>query len=540
MARKIPFTLGLFSLLMATATSAQTSAPPQINLALTDLSQRLGQTITLDSLDTWQYIQGIYPSTSLGCELVLNPTPMPNGMSGYSFDLVLDGQTYNYRVATDNSLVIPCTASLLPAAVPTATAGVPVANTLVPAVSTIAPIGQRTDVGDLPELAGFLGNTFSTFNYQQGALLPAADIYAITNPYYGALAAKWSPDGSRLVFLSPRSNMENPVLDLFSVNADGSGAVMLTEQLFFGLPFDISADGQFVYYAKPGGDVPGLDPEEVVVTFSIFRVPITGGTSEFVAASVYGPPGCGGGSSFPGDTLVNSESDYGANRTFFELTDFGLIYTSNCTGTGLSKIDLATGEFSIINLSFGRAVLSDDGSRVATIMVAPDGSDPVLTIVDLATLNVMPLGAVGVPDQLAWGPDGDIFYSTHEPTGRLVAGSDSDAFDTIIGAIGGIQEREVTIHRVNLTAATDTEIYRTVAYRIGRMDVSPTGDAVFFSTIPNGEAWVNAINSGIEITQDNVLDYFPVTLTRLELATSGAAVLAPDLEQFTLNDAAFE
>lgn len=636
MKQKAVFLILMFVAVLSGATTAfaQNSAPPQINPALTDLSQRLGQVVTLNALDSWRFEQAIYPTTALGCDLVTNATPQPNGMSGYNFDFVFAGVAYNYRVSADNTIVVPCTAALLsipqPTALPTqfqfdpaavvCPAGFPgflepriIVNTqarviagntpnrlrvapssaaeqinviqpnrtfdviggpscadnlvwwqvafdgqigwtaegLLPDnyfieplnlptptpgtplgginLTPLAPVGQPTT---LPEVAAYNGDTLSMFDYANGALTRVGDAATAANIFYSALPMKWSPDGSHLVFLSPRPNTESIVLDLYSVVPGGS-PVLLAEQAFYGMNFEISADGQSVLYAKDGGmgDVPALN----AIPFNIFTVPIGGGASQMVGAATFGI-GCGGGWPFPGDTLYHRDADYQANPVFFELTAAGLIFSSNCTGVGLSVIDLQTGEVSVLGETYGRAVLSDDGTKLAALTVEPGSVAGVLTIINLTTNEVMPLGAVGQPDQLTWGPNGDIYYTTREATGQSIPGTDSDAFAPL-GFQGGLPLYEVTIHRVDLTAATDTEIFRTSGYVISRLDVSPDGSGLFFTTVPNGEAWAAEI-----IATGGANDFeafFPMALSRLDLATGGSAVLAPDLWRFTLNDAAF-
>ena len=88
---------------------AQTS-PSQLEFALQALSNQVGQPITVEDLDGWQWSQTNYPDSSLGC-------PQPGEVytqvvtSGYQFLLVYQGQTYDYRVSEDGNTVILCTAT---------------------------------------------------------------------------------------------------------------------------------------------------------------------------------------------------------------------------------------------------------------------------------------------------------------------------------------------------------------------------------------------------------------------------------------------
>ena len=79
--------------------------PSQLEFALQALSDQVGEPVTVEDLDGWQWNQTNYPDTSLGC-------PQPGQVysqavtSGYQFVLVYQGQTYDYRVSEDGSTVI--------------------------------------------------------------------------------------------------------------------------------------------------------------------------------------------------------------------------------------------------------------------------------------------------------------------------------------------------------------------------------------------------------------------------------------------------
>lgn len=101
----------------ARAVSAQ-APPSQIEIALQDLSQRVGRTVALNDLTGWQWSQTLYPNTSLGC-------PQPDQVysqvitSGYQFLLVYQGQTYDYRVSEDGNIIILCTSVATGTPIPT-------------------------------------------------------------------------------------------------------------------------------------------------------------------------------------------------------------------------------------------------------------------------------------------------------------------------------------------------------------------------------------------------------------------------------------
>lgn len=85
-------------------------APPQVDVALQDLNTQLGTELTLDELDNWTWAEQVYGDASLGC-------PQPDQVyaqettRGYQFIFEYQGVTYDYRVATDGSFFILCSAT---------------------------------------------------------------------------------------------------------------------------------------------------------------------------------------------------------------------------------------------------------------------------------------------------------------------------------------------------------------------------------------------------------------------------------------------
>jgi hypothetical protein len=92
--------------------AVQAQAPQQINAALTDLSTRLGRTVTINDITDWSWTEAIYTDTSLGCaaHAATNP-PTAASLRGYTFIMTYQGVTYDYRVSEDQAIVILCSTS---------------------------------------------------------------------------------------------------------------------------------------------------------------------------------------------------------------------------------------------------------------------------------------------------------------------------------------------------------------------------------------------------------------------------------------------
>jgi hypothetical protein len=152
--------MGLAFLLAAAGAWAQ-GAPEQINAALTDLSARVGTTVTLNSLSNWSWEQVSYPDASLGC-----PQPGQTYAQvqtlGYRFELTYNLVLYDYRVSADQTLVILCSETPL---TPTPGPRTPLPPTLTPTPGpTEVPQEppQSNTLCPLPQSAGLpQGQTFA-------------------------------------------------------------------------------------------------------------------------------------------------------------------------------------------------------------------------------------------------------------------------------------------------------------------------------------------------------------------------------------------
>jgi hypothetical protein len=132
-----------------------------------------------------------------------------------------------------------------------------------------------------------------------------------------------------------------------------------------------------------------------------------------------------------------------------------------------------------------------------------------------------------------------IYYTTID-NGLPISGSDSNAVSN--GSAVPLIRRTVGIHRVDLTATTDTQIYSAAAYAIGRLFVTPDNAALYFSSIPNADRYVDALNKGVitqQAAQSDLLAYFPVEFYRIALPVDSAEQVSAEMGKATMNDAAF-
>lgn len=101
------FTLLLLVFILALPVLTQAQGPQQLTAALTDLSARLGRTITVNDLTDWSWNESLYNDTSLGCPQA-GQTYAQVVTRGFQFILTVDNVTYDYRVSEDQTIVILC------------------------------------------------------------------------------------------------------------------------------------------------------------------------------------------------------------------------------------------------------------------------------------------------------------------------------------------------------------------------------------------------------------------------------------------------
>lgn len=111
------------AILMMTSTIIAQGVPSQIDAALQALSQRVGQTLTLDNqtVSGWRWEQTTFGDTSLGCgrpDIAYAQVVTP----GFIFFIDYQGLTYEYRVSQDAQIVRACNDPTTELTTPDATA----------------------------------------------------------------------------------------------------------------------------------------------------------------------------------------------------------------------------------------------------------------------------------------------------------------------------------------------------------------------------------------------------------------------------------
>ncbi len=383
------------------------------------------------------------------------------------------------------------------------------------------------NAGAVPQFATVQQNAIALWELGVDSLIPVGEILtpAMTNNGYVAQIV-FSPDGETLAFRLvdfPGGQMVNSVY----VADAAAGAVpqLVAEGLFTEMPVSFTPDGALLYAVEDveRGMVELANSEAggSGVIAQVFQQALTDGAApEQIYEFGFGV-GCGGGWSYPAVGAYNAETGYGGRPLILALTDYGLVYSTNCTGSGVRIYD-ANSPSEVKNNEVGmrlsRAVVSPDGTQIAGTEDEQAGFGPgTLTIIDLATLEGRTLATAAEPAQIAWTPDGQIIYSSAAETGDIVPGSTGEAFVNM-GFAAGIPARAVTIAQLDPETGAELVLYTGPGYQVGKLLPLPGGDLVF-SVIPAGEDWIAAVTDGTLPTDGNnttlFMNYFVPVIYRL-------------------------
>lgn len=328
-------------------------------------------------------------------------------------------------------------------------------------------------------------------------------------------AAVWSPDGTKLAYLVNGDGESASGLLTLKV-WDGTQAVEVVSnfEAVIGLPINWTRDGKLLYAVRTE-TVIGQD-----IMIEVYTVePVAGAEPQLVSNQVPFGVGCGGASSYPFDYAFWEETDMGGSRPIIQLTDFGLVYTSACAGGRTALFRTFSNEF--VPFAEGtllRSDLSADQWSIAGItremagnVTFEEGTDTI-TVVNLETGEERTITTQHPVAQVAWGADGSLHYSSTSIDTNLLEGLTEQqrrAVSNVVGVPGGspamtdLPRHTVSLYKVAPDGTETTLAENIDAYEIGRMQV--VGSTLYFSTITNPDAWVQAILDDT-VTFESTLD----------------------------------
>ncbi len=178
MRRALIFCLTLLIVFGSLFLAGAQDAPAQIEAALEDLSGEVGETVTQNNLQNWQWMEQVFPDASLGC-------PQPDQSyaqvltRGFQFQIQYSGQLYDYRVSDDSSSVVLCSVTTASLATPAPTTPEPTPTAAPALVSTPGGESLTVTLGDIQfTLDNALASAVTASTIE--AVMPAEDV-----PFFG-------------------------------------------------------------------------------------------------------------------------------------------------------------------------------------------------------------------------------------------------------------------------------------------------------------------------------------------------------------------
>lgn len=463
--------------------AAAISGEELVNIGIAYLNSQLGATITRRDLSRWTWEATTWPDRSLGCPqpdvTYDSSAPVP----GYILTIEYVDRIYELHLTADRRTIMPCgdDERLQPAI------DIDFASTLT-ALATPTPAAPEAIAGDRPILfyTGADGNVYrASWNAYPGTNVTEdiAPTPATPSPLprfdhiYGYY--RWSPDGQRVAFLDSA-----PPARLLVADAEGGQPVQLATDLALLYPPAWSPDGSALAYVRPTQTFRANSQ-----VMEVYAVAVPGSdenTAPRLLATFEQGVGCGGGSSDPADTVYSRETGYTGNALMLVwLPGDTLLLTPSCTGAGLARLDLSSGELTLIDPALSRVALSPDRSRAAGITVDANGNRT-LTLVTLGSGESQPVPVSGTPDQVLWSADGQHLYiSTVEPLERVARSGGEES----IGVYA------VRLWRIDLSSGEATLLFEQEGRGIGTLTEALDGRGMIFSFVEDSRAWLQAVET---------------------------------------------
>lgn len=330
---------------------------------------------------------------------------------------------------------------------------------------------------------------------------------------YPTFQGEWSPDGNLFAYRKyyPR-DVDTPLNFISSSIVIFDRRDKSLREVVTGLPgqmtpFTFSLDSKALIFSRDA--LNSVTYESLDLT-----TPGAGAVPFARARQTCGPGGGGGGSSAPTDLRYWSEIGFMGEVQTINMTPAGLFFDARCDGRIFGIINPQTGAVNDLGV-FTRAAFSV--TRSHAVGITEDGKIKWVRLTDLQAPPTL-LNNAATPDVLAVSRDGGVvYYSTRTQLSSTSAEN------------GTLAQYAVSIRRYDLTTNQDTEVYTADAFAVGRLTLTPDGNELIFSQIPNMPTVSN-----IDLRELVQTEFY-----RLNLAENTATLVGHDLNSFALNPVAY-
>ncbi len=365
------------------------------------------------------------------------------------------------------------------------------------------------------------------------------DGQSLTLPIPGTIVRlTWDAAAARLAVLT----LED-VLTLYTATLDGEVTRLNTGELE-AFPPAFTAQGDILYVAV--GENRVLDPQ-IDYQAKLMRIapdsaaqPVQVGTFSLILE-------CDGGASTPMHMQYAAEAGLLGTSLYLQETPYGILHSRSCAGVDYALLDPATGlDTPIIDQQpLTRAALSAGGRTLAAARLTfnPPDHTTQIVLIDLATLAVTPLQTAYQPDQLAWGIDTALYYTARQPIADLMqtlspedqATVKRQAFNQDAAAQIELPAYALRIQQLDLALpAAETTVFQGEGFAVGRLTATAAG--LYFSVVPNGEGWLQAILDGTVTSPYSPQARLTVPVAVYQLASDQTpALIHPNMRLLTLH-----
>lgn len=226
-----------------------------------------------------------------------------------------------------------------------------------------------------------------------------------------------------------------------------------------------------------------------------------------------------------------------------------IIYSTNrCSGEGIEAFNRISGKTINFGREIGFGAVSQDYSRSAWVRFGPSDNDGhsrnngkrvQIDLFDTTSMQVLTDFYRTPIDiwQLVIGNDDAIYYSTYIVTGQIPKAIEqqhalANATDPEHQRLLSFPMSMIGIYRINPSTGQSEEIYRSNGSYIGRMELSPDEQTLYFTEIPSMEQPVSEL---LHQSYIEPLSIYPILLPQLAPSLYELDLLTGDITLITKN-----
>jgi hypothetical protein len=333
----------------------------------------------------------------------------------------------------------------------------------------------------------------------------------------------WSPDGTRLAYTG---NPDGTSVRLYVIDRAGDGTPIIAAQgLNTDFPISFSPDSSRLLYALAA---PANNGFQQIDLYSV--EPRSGAAPARIGGFEY-QAACAENNSTvdPSERRYTGEVSGTTSVPQLQIMTFGLLHSTTCLDTSrLRVLDLGTNQSTDLPFS-GRAFPSPD----RTFAVFPRSDR--LTIMSSPNSPLTEIAVNGAPDQVGFGANGDIYFSTRQFVEQTPLSPDIAAQ---LGQVLFFMPRSyaVGVYRFNIRTGALQKLYEAAAYGVGRLGGTADGVLAIFSVVPNPPVWIRAIEGGaLQVGSEEFFDAAQTDIYAVSLIDSSITQIGTSWEQIAIN-----